>query len=382
MRRIIRSTAVGSALATLLTLTLPAGAAHAAPPPVTNGAPPAIALNHNNEGGAQRLEVFVVDEAGIAQHSWNWDDDDFHHWSTWEPLGTARFTGGLAAVRRADGSLEVFGRSTDGFLLHNRRACIAPWEWCGWERLRDAQVIDSPAVALNASGVPEVFVHGLDHRLFHTVATGTGREDWADWTPVGGPAPMRGSPTVTRARNGLDVFIEGTDRHVYNTFGTGSGYPPFRRTGRIEGQFHDGRLGATWHTVRDLRLPVVMTAGGLGGLMARQVRPGTFEPWQGTFGNLRVESVTGAGDPRDGAAVMYARFTDLTLRRQRITDHFVGGWDAIGPPRDLGKFSAPPAVFALPSGRHCVFGRGLNGTLFYTCETTTRQRDWLPWRPL
>jgi hypothetical protein len=361
------------AIAAMLTLGQPVQAATLIPgsSAVTQ---PAV-TTYLRDDGWPGLVVFTIGADQFVYYAFNPVPENPRTWDGWHRLGNTRFTGTLAAAHHQGVGVEVFGRAVDDRVMHARVQPGGHWE--PWEQLVQGETLGSPTVAYDGAGRPEVFVHGKDGMLFHTGSTGPGFRAWRAWARVPAPQRMHGSPIAKAINNNPEVYYYGQDRQVMRTVRTAPGvYATATTVSRIDGA-HEGRLGVAAYRERDGRpFPVVMTSTPAGGLATKLHAIGGFDPWFETWGNLHVEGLSGADDPRDGAAVMYGRFTDSRYYRQRLTNGFTDGWERVGD----GEFSAPPsAYFFAAAGKHFVFGRGLNGQIFVSHETGIYQRTWSTW---
>ncbi|GIE99875.1 hypothetical protein [Paractinoplanes rishiriensis] len=376
-----RVTAVAAAVLALSAAVFPAGApaAHAAEPPVvTNGSAPAVAVNVDG-----RAEVFVVGRDGAAYHVWDEEAGaDRVRWSGWNRLDGVRLTDGLAAIRLNDDNLVVVGRRTgDGAVVYNRRHCWFGTVWCGWKVLSNGAMIGTPSLVTDAHSYAKVVVRGLDNRVYFAGQSGRGYDDWSGWNIAGGVPGTHGTPTVINQHQGHPViFMAGPGGQAFVSTFNGSEFNLASRLQPFEKHWTgSGRYGAALMRTRNgERVPVVMASTSWQALFTRSFHPiGTnlgWTSWARTPGDPSGD-LSGVTDHADGAAVMYGRFADFTYRRIRVTDGGLSGW----APIPNGTFSGDPVALSL-AGRHWVFGRGMDGRVYFTQETAARQATWANWQ--
>jgi hypothetical protein len=169
--------------------------------PRTSGV--AAALAHSG-----RLEAFVIGADGAVHRL---RQQPSGAWSAPVSLGGG-VVGTPAAARNADGRLELYATTADGWLVHAwEQAPGGPWS--GWAPFA-AGVAGSPALTANADGRLEVAALAAGSReLVHAWQQGGG--GWSALVPLL-PGAWRGDPGLGRDDSGvLVVAVEGDDRQLH-----------------------------------------------------------------------------------------------------------------------------------------------------------------------
>lgn len=122
---------------------------------------PTLALNHD-----ERIEVFAVGSDNRVYHIWQrWFDAFGAPWSGWEPIGSRRFTGRVAAERDGSGRLWAYARSRDDASVWRCCQTSPSGPWTDWQPTNGLG--DEPALGRNSDGRLEAFLRGTDGKVWH-----------------------------------------------------------------------------------------------------------------------------------------------------------------------------------------------------------------------
>lgn len=318
-----------------------------------------------NEDG--RLEVFAVDALGALAHTWQQTPAGaFSPFATF-PVGGGSAVSKPAAIRRADGRIEVFAVRDDARV--HRVSQLAPnVNWGPMTPLGNQTL--AGGVAVNVSTDGRLLLAGVDFGgalvIFTESAPGSGTGNWAS---LGGN--FVGTPVIGANLDGrLEIFAVGADTAIHHTWevaagawvgywgslgGSLKGTPAVTRNadGRLE-LFATGQNDATWHI---WQLP----SGGWGN-------------WASLGDQHKMDPAVGVN--LDGTIeVFVVGMDDAVWRARQVAPN--GGWGGFSSLG--GVVTSSPEVGRDAVGALSVFATGLNHQLFTNWQTTPALDLWSGW---
>ena len=310
-----------------------------------------IAAIRNADG---RLEIFARGTDNALWHQWQTAPNN--GWSGWASLGGVITTEPVVA-QNLDGRLEVFARGTDNAVWHQWQT--APNNgWSGWASMGGI-ITSNIAVGRNADGRLEIFARGTDNALWHQWQTAP-NNGWSGWASLGGV--ITSDPTIGRNLDGrLEVFVRGTDNAVWHKWQTApnNGWSGWASLGGVitsdiaVGRNADGRMelfvrgtdNALWHKWQ--------TAANNG--------------WSGwaSLGGV-ITSDTAVGQNADGRLELFVRGTDNAVWHQWQTAPNNGwsGWASLG-----GIITSNVTAGRDADGRLEIFVRGSDFAVWHRWQT-------------
>jgi hypothetical protein len=242
-----------------------------APPPRAGGS--SIAAARRTDG---RLQVFGVNAAGLLfQRSQTAPGA-----ATWMPWIPSAYVGWYSVAAQADGAGQVtlVGlRRTEQDVWRRQQVSVTPESWTAWRSFDG--LLTSAAVARTAAGRPVVVgINGLGHVYQRPAAAGA--DTWLPWSQLDAPPPAAGAPRAIAAETNANALIEifaltssGQLWHRWETAPSGTTYTPWVRL--------DGVLGSIAVARNADGALELIGVNGAGQVLRRRAAGGTnnWSPW-------------------------------------------------------------------------------------------------------
>jgi V8-like Glu-specific endopeptidase len=303
------------------------------------------------KSGTNAMDLFVRGTDGLVyrQHY-----DPTTSYTGWVGIGGSPSpegarTGGVAAVSRSSGKLDLFIVGADRAIW--TKAYSSGWPgnpWPGgtdWYSLGGA-LYDAPAAVSWGSSRIDVFARGGDDKLWWQFWNGS----WSGWLPLGGPA-LTGAPSaVTWGSNRLDVVARRASDGALVHFScasacssTGAWAAPAAIDGAVFGEDTRPAIVSLGSGKLD-----VFIRGYPGDVWTVRYRSGGWQGWYPLGGQI-LDDVAVA--KRAGQIEMFVRGTDRAIYSAVVTDDgsFYGFWwigaSALGSPSALSLDGSSIDVF-------------------------------------
>jgi hypothetical protein len=174
---------------------------------------------HAISRGAQTMEVFVTDGAGVVRTAF-WSGGG--GWRPWQQLhgGRAAPSAAVTGVSRAPGLGDAFVLGTDRHVYTTSHGSGSTDVWGPWSRIGNLQLPAGVAVHAMSRAADSIDVAATDAAGVVQLATWSAGASpaWSAWSPVPGSRAAAGAPVTLVARaGGLDVFVVWYDGHVATT---------------------------------------------------------------------------------------------------------------------------------------------------------------------
>jgi hypothetical protein len=333
-----------------------------------------------------RAEIFMRGTDARIYHQWQTGSADGAYNGTWTPLGTATFTGDPVVARHEDGRMVVFAVGGDGHLYASSQVAINA-EWSSWADLTSGEndakphVLASgsaPAVETNADGSLEVFARTTAGTIVHKRQVAPNGAWLTHWVTIDG-LNASADPAAAHDLDGrVSVFAVDTDGRLQwskQAAPTGQFVAPDGPQTRSTGQW------TQWSLLRDgcLGTPTVIgNDDGRNELFVRRADGTVEHTWQGTpsgayvsdwpsMGPIAMTSNIAAARSEDGRIEVFARGVDGNPYHQwQVAKNWVlnGTWTARG-----GYGTGDPQVGRWADGRLELYFRSPNMAIYRTAQT-------------
>jgi SpoIID/LytB domain protein len=267
-----------------------------------------------------------------------------------------RLTVTPAAIRNADGIIDLFARGPAGDLQHRRYLPGAGWQ--AWQS-HGGQIAGAPTVEGDADGSLVVWARGGANRLYGGVWKAGA---WHGWTSYGGSITSRPSPAVLPDGSRY-VVARGSDARLQ--------YASWTAAGAFSG----------WHSLGGLLNPagpsvtatgpgalVVAVVAGHGQVYVRSMTNGVWTPTFTPIGGATTSDVAVVA-PAAGVVDVYLRSSNGTaaLYTRRAVNRVWGAWQNAGG----GLAAGPWADVVEGAGRTEIWVAGTNAAIYLRKRTTS-----------
>ncbi|WP_281292861.1 transglycosylase family protein [Streptomyces qinzhouensis] len=258
------------------------------------------------------------------------------HWTPFSPLngydGAGRFDGGRQSVTSTpDGSLQILGTGTDGYLYHNAR--YSSGSWTGWQPLDGYDAAPrfaarEAAVAGMPNGDAQILAVGNDGIVYHTIRRADG--SWQGWTAVS-PWGAR-KVTATGMPNGdLQLGIIGLDGKLYhNARYANGGWQGWNAVAGYGGapDFQSSALAIAALGNGDAQLLAIGADGGL--YHSTRLVGGHWQAWGKVPGIDSATSIALTGMPNGDAQILAVANGTTVYHNARYANGGWQGWNPVG----------------------------------------------------
>ena len=284
----------------------------------------------------------------------------------WTSLG-GNATSGPAAVRAADGTVEVFALWADG--SYRRKSVSATGVESGWTSI-GGDFVSAPAATLRRGygGYVDVVGRGRDGAIWLRTWD-PGARTWTPWNSLGGSF-RSAPPGLSWFGGGQGIFARGTDGAIWRKYWTGSSWSSWEplggnaASGPTATSFYGGNIELFY---RD--------AGG-----ATHRKGWNGREWSGwAYFSASLDSAPAAISEVEGQLALFGRSGSETVQRKFENDEWWSQWYSLGDPSSRVApltDDRPAAVHGFGGQGTSVFATDNTGAVRMTTWVGTRQLAW------